>query len=69
VGVITYLASYYWENHLGGKGLFNRIGAVFVPVGAGSIAYVGLLLWLRVPQANDIWQLLCQKLKGRSATP
>jgi putative peptidoglycan lipid II flippase len=69
VGVITYLASYYWENHLGGKGLFNRIGAVFVPVGTGSIAYVGLLLWLRVPQANDIWQLLCQKLKGRSATP
>jgi hypothetical protein len=43
--------------------LFERIGAVFVPIGVAVLSYFGALLWMRVPQAHDIWQLLRARIK------
>jgi putative peptidoglycan lipid II flippase len=57
-GVLAYFASWSWEEFLGGGTLFKRIGAVFVPIGIAGITYLAVLLWLGVPQAQDIWGLI-----------
>ncbi|MGZ8900614.1 MAG: murein biosynthesis integral membrane protein MurJ [Limisphaerales bacterium] len=62
-GILAYGTSYVWETRVGGGNLFQRVGAVFVPLGVAALAYVSALLWLRVPQARDILQLLQSKVK------
>ncbi|HTG45754.1 MAG TPA: lipid II flippase MurJ, partial [Verrucomicrobiae bacterium] len=61
-GIFAYVTSYLWEKHIGGADLFQRFGAVFVPVGVATLVYIGTLLWLRVPQAQDILSLIRAKL-------
>jgi putative peptidoglycan lipid II flippase len=62
-GLVAYGMSIVWENRVGGGTVFERIGAVFVPAGAAVLVYLSVLIWLRVPQANDILQLFKSKLK------
>jgi putative peptidoglycan lipid II flippase len=57
-GILAYATSAIWENYVGGANTFQRIGAVFVPVGVASIIYIGSLIWMRVPQAHDILELI-----------
>ena len=61
-GTFAYGASNVWEAKLGGDNLFERVGAVFVPMGAAALSYVAALLWMRVPQARDIVDLLQSKV-------
>jgi peptidoglycan biosynthesis protein MviN/MurJ (putative lipid II flippase) len=61
-GILAYATSAIWENYVGGANTFQRIGAVFVPVGVASIVYIGSLIWMRVPQAHDILELIRVKL-------
>ncbi len=61
-GVVAYMVSFIWEKHVGGANLFQRTGAVFVPISAAAAIYIGGLLWLRVPQAHDILQLIRSKV-------
>lgn len=61
-GVVAYLSTWIWEEYVGGGSLFKRVGAVFVPVGTATLLYIAVLLWLRVPQAHDIWSLLRAKV-------
>ena len=57
-GILAYGTSYLWETKVGNGTLFERIGAVFVPMGVSVFAYIAALLWMRVPQAHDILQLI-----------
>jgi putative peptidoglycan lipid II flippase len=61
-GIVAYATSYAWEHYIGGANLFERIGAVFVPIGAATVCYIGALLWMRVPQAHDILDLIRAKV-------
>jgi putative peptidoglycan lipid II flippase len=62
-GILAYTTSYLWETRVGGTTLFGRIGAVFVPIGIAALSYFGALLWMRVPQAHDVLQLLQSRIK------
>jgi putative peptidoglycan lipid II flippase len=62
-GILAYGTSYVWETKVGGVTLFERIGAVFVPIGVAALSYFAALLWMRVPQAHDIMQLLQTRIK------
>jgi peptidoglycan biosynthesis protein MviN/MurJ (putative lipid II flippase) len=57
-GILAYATSYVWETQVGGATLFERTGAVFRPMGMAAGAYIAALLWMRVPQAQDILQLI-----------
>ena len=65
-GAVAWGVSGYWEDHFGTENLFVRLGAVFVPIAAGSGIYIALLLWFRIPQAKDIWDLILGKVRRRS---
>lgn len=60
-GIVAYATSYEWENYIGGANLLERIGAVFVPIGTATLCYIGVLLWLQVPQAHEILDLVRAK--------
>lgn len=61
-GILAYGTSVGWERYVGGATLFGRIGAVFVPIAIASAVYIGSLVWLRVPQAHDIIQVIRAKI-------
>jgi putative peptidoglycan lipid II flippase len=65
-GIFAYAASYAWEKYVGGSNLFQRIGAVFVPVALAGGTYIAALLWMRVPQAHDIVGLIRGKVRRDS---
>jgi peptidoglycan biosynthesis protein MviN/MurJ (putative lipid II flippase) len=57
-GILAYGSSLAWERYVGGANTFQRIGAVFVPVGIASGVYIASLVWMRVPQAHDILEVI-----------
>lgn len=57
-GIVAYAANYAWEHFVGNATLFQRLGAVFVPIAAAAGTYIGALLWMRVPQATEIFSLI-----------
>jgi peptidoglycan biosynthesis protein MviN/MurJ (putative lipid II flippase) len=61
-GIAAYAASLAWETWIGGANVFQRFGAVFVPVGIATLLYIAVLVWLRVPQAHDILQVIRTKI-------
>jgi putative peptidoglycan lipid II flippase len=64
-GLVAYITSYAWEQYVGAGTLFQRIGAVFVPISTATFVYIATLLWLRVPQAHDILTLIQSKIRPR----
>jgi putative peptidoglycan lipid II flippase len=62
-GLAAYATSLAWENQIGGGTIPKRIGAVFVPVAAASLTYLGALAWMKVPQARDVLGLLRKRSK------
>ncbi|HEV8543033.1 MAG TPA: murein biosynthesis integral membrane protein MurJ [Verrucomicrobiae bacterium] len=61
--LLAYGTSVAWEHYIGGAHLLSRIGAVFVPVGVATGAYLATLVWLRVPQAQDVVQVMRAKIR------
>lgn len=64
--VTAWIASHYWEQSIGGRNIFARAGAVFVPIALATLVYFALLAWLRVPQVWDVLQMFTSRLKKRS---
>ncbi|MBI3191828.1 MAG: polysaccharide biosynthesis C-terminal domain-containing protein [Pedosphaera parvula] len=65
-GEIAWITLAGWDQWLGRSGLFQRIGAVFVPAALAGLVYGGLALWLKLPQAHDLWDLMRLKWRRES---
>jgi len=59
---LAWLTGSAWENQMGRSSLIARTGGVFVPMAVAGVFYFGILLWARVPQAQEIFSLLLAKL-------
>ena len=60
-GMVAWVAHWLWERQVGHAGLPARFGAAFVPLITATGAYFGAALWLKIPQATEMLELL----KGR----
>lgn len=60
-GIVAYAVNRAWEANIGTATLLHRFGAVFAPVAAAGLCYLGALWWMRVPQASDLMNLLVRK--------
>ncbi len=60
-GEVAWLLSGAWERSIGHSGFIQKLGAVFIPLGVASLVYGAILLWLKVPQAQDFLDLLRRK--------
>ena len=65
-GLLAWGLNYVWEARLGHATLFARFGAVFVPVGAAALLYVGALVLLKTPQAVEATAFLRKRLQKKS---
>lgn len=65
----AWFASRFWERTIGHGNVFERLGAVFVPIAAATIVYFGLLAWLKVPQVSDVIGVLTQRFRRSSRSP
>ena len=59
--VASYLSS-TWYLHFGHEKVWQRLGEVFVPMTAASLAYFGVTMWLGIPSAWDVFHLVVRKL-------
>jgi len=64
-GQVAWLSSQLWNRWIGHATLTRKLGAVFIPMGLASLVYGLALLWLKVPQAQDFFGLLRQRLRKR----
>ena len=58
-----------WERAFGHAGLPARFGAVFVPIAAAGGVYVAAALWLKLPQARELRDLVSGRLRRRGTKP
>lgn len=56
------------EMRLGASSLLAKAVTVFGPIGAATLIYFGLALWLKLPQAHDFLELLRAKLGRQRPT-
>jgi putative peptidoglycan lipid II flippase len=64
-GLAAYATSVFWESRLGSATLWLRFGAVFGPIAAAVIVYFAAALWLRLPQAHELAQMVRAKVLRR----
>jgi putative peptidoglycan lipid II flippase len=62
-GVIAYLLSWLWELQLGHATLPVRLGAVFVPGGIAVLVYWVVALFVKVPAAREMTDLVLRRLR------
>lgn len=62
-GELAWLGSLEWERWMGHARLLPKLGAVLVPMALACLIYWLVLLWLKVPQAQEFWQLLRQRIR------
>jgi len=58
-----------WDRSFGHAHLLQRAGAVFVPIAAAGAVYMAVALWLKVPQAAALRDLVLGRLLRRGAKP
>jgi putative peptidoglycan lipid II flippase len=61
--VVAGALSWLWEHRLGHNTLALKIGAVFVPGAIAGLVYWVVALWLKVPAARELTDVLSQKLR------
>jgi len=69
VAIVAGLLSHLWEARLGHRSLPLRLGAVFVPGALAGLLYWAAALWMNIPAAREMTQLVARKLGGRKAEP
>ncbi len=65
-GWIAWASLKMWEARIGHLTFLERLGEVFVPVLLASAAYIGIARWQKIQAAEDVWELVLQKLRKRS---
>lgn len=66
-GVVAWGSNWAWEEYVGNGNLFQRTGAVFLPIALSAGIYIALLHWMKVPQAGDVLGMLRRKVATRAA--
>lgn len=66
-GIVAALVYRLWELKLGHRTLSVKFGAVFVPGTAAGLVYWISALWLRVPAALELTELILSKVRGRQS--
>lgn len=61
-GAVAWFGSRSWETWVGHASLFAKAGAVFVPTTLAALLYLSLLLWQKIPSAQDYWRFAMSKL-------
>lgn len=64
-GVAAFLMSQIWDQAVGGRTVWGRFGAVFLPGALAAAGYFGALLALRVPAARELWDWGTARLNRR----
>jgi putative peptidoglycan lipid II flippase len=59
---VAWLSSRSWEKWIGHATLSQKLGAVFIPMSFATLVYGVSLIWLRVPQAREIYLLALKRL-------
>jgi putative peptidoglycan lipid II flippase len=68
-GALAWFCAKGLRLQLGSVSLFARAVTVFGAIGAAALAYFGLALWLRLPQAHDFLELARARFgRRKSAT-
>ena len=62
-GVVAAALGWLWETRFGHAGLALKLGAVFVPAAVACLLYWVVALWLRVPAAHDVSNLLLRRFR------
>ena len=60
-GVIAALLAWVWDARLGHATLMCKIGMVFVPGGVAVLVYWLVALWLKVPAAREVTDLVLKR--------
>ena len=71
-GGVAWLSLWLWNRWIGHGHLAAKIGEVFVPLVLAALVYAAMCLWLRVPQAGKLRDLLtrlsCRRAPGQGKT-
>jgi len=62
-GVVAALLAWLWERWLGHATLVFKIGMVFVPGGIAVLVYWLVALWLKVPAAWEVTDLVLRRFR------
>jgi putative peptidoglycan lipid II flippase len=66
-GIVGFEGWRLWENFIGHATIALKIGAVFVPAAIAGLIYLLAALWLEIPAAKEIIDLVFQKVRKKSA--
>jgi putative peptidoglycan lipid II flippase len=61
-GEAAWVTSKLWDRQIGHGPLPQRLGAVLIPMAVASLVYGLVLLWLKIPQAQEFFALLRKRL-------
>lgn len=62
-GAAAYLLRLGWENRFGHEHLWQRLGEVFMPMGAASVVYLGVTHWLKLPYSREFAGLIASRFR------
>jgi putative peptidoglycan lipid II flippase len=62
-GIVAAALGWLWDKQLGHATLLLKIGMVFVPGGVAVLVYWLVALWLHVPAAREMTDLIWQKVR------
>lgn len=68
-GALAWITARGIQQQLGSLSLLARTVTVFGAIGAASLVYFGLALWLKLPQAHDFLELARARLSPRRPVP
>jgi putative peptidoglycan lipid II flippase len=61
-GFVSWSVSSWWDHSMGHGVLWQRLGAVFVPMTIASVIYWGATFWLKVPPAIEMGRVVFHRL-------
>ncbi len=64
-GALAWTTAWTISRNLGSTTLLAKTLTVFGAIGAATLVYFGLALWLKLPQAHDFLELIRTRLSGR----
>lgn len=66
-GVVAWLMAGWLDARMGHAGLGSRATIVFVPLLSGGLIYLGMAMWLRIPQAREMLDLVLGRFRRKKA--